>query len=184
MLPALLIIDLQDGPLDEHPELRPVADRILAHAREHAQDYGVVVATGFRNDPGSSYDRLVGDDLRHPSEVAIWEPLREVAGLVVESPTYSSLTPRVQQQLVHCGAREVHVIGIDTDQCVLATVFALFDAGYEPRVFDDLVASASGSTPHEAGLVALRRAIGEDRVHPASEATFDSDRSTNDQRSD
>ena len=164
---ALIIVDLQQGPLREHEALRGVAERILEYARRRRGDYAAIIATAFRNDPGSSYDRLVGDDLRHPAEVELVDGLEDAADLVVESPTYSSVTPRVLQQLVNCGAREVHVVGIDTDQCVLATVFALFDAGYEPRVFDDLVASASGDTPHEAGLVALRRAIGESRVHPS-----------------
>jgi nicotinamidase-related amidase len=64
----------------------------------------------------------------------------------------------------------VHVCGVDTDQCVLATVLTAFDAGLEPVVLADLCLSCAGEAPHEAGLVALRRAIGEDHVVRAEEA--------------
>ncbi|MCW2920515.1 MAG: isochorismatase [Thermoleophilia bacterium] len=161
---ALCIVDLQLDPLRGEPRLQQLARDVATFARTRRDDYALVVASRFRNERRSTYDRLVGDDLRDPDDVALHPEIEDVADAVAESATYSSLTPRVQQLLVGAGVREVHVVGIDTDQCVLATVFALFDAGYEPVVFDDLVDSASGETCHDAGLVALRRAIGEDRV--------------------
>ncbi len=136
------------------------------YATEHRLEYEVVIATAFRNEPGSTYERLTGDDLRSDEDVALHCGIREIADVTSESRTYSSLTPDVASALEGAAVREVHVAVIDTDQCVLATVFALFDAGYEPRVLEDLVDSASGADCHEAGLVALRRAIGEDRVAP------------------
>lgn len=169
---ALFLVDLQQGPLREDAALRDLADRAAAWARQHREAYAIVAASGFRNEPGSTYDRIVGHDLRTDVEVALHPPVREVADIATESSTYSSLTPDVEHAFRQAGVREVDVIGIDTDQCVLATVFALFDAGYEPRVLDDLVGSASGQTCHEAGLIALRRAIGEDRVHPSSDLRF------------
>jgi nicotinamidase-related amidase len=165
---ALLVVDVQQGPLRERPELQALATSVATFAAAHRDEYALIVASAFRNEPGSTYDRLVGDDLRREADVALDPGIASVADVVASSATYSSLTPRVHQVLVGAGVREVHVVGIDTDQCVLATVFALFDAGFEPRVFDDLVASASGDTCHEAGLVALRRAIGEDRVHAST----------------
>lgn len=166
--PALFVVDLQQGPLRTEPRLARLAEEVATFVRARRDEYSVVIASGFYNEPGSTYDRLVGgDDLRDPGDVAIAADVEQVADLVVTSATYSSLTPRAHQALVEAEVREVHVVGIDTDQCVLATVFALFDAGYEPRVLEDLVASASGATCHEAGLVALRRAIGDHRVAPA-----------------
>jgi nicotinamidase-related amidase len=165
--PALFVVDLQQGPLRSDERLEQLARDVASFATERRDQYSVVIASAFRNEPGSTYDRLIGDDLRDPEDVAMVPDIEDVADVVVESSTYSSLTPRAQQVLVDADVREVHVVGIDTDQCVLATVFALFDAGYEPRVLEDLVTSASGETCHDAGLVALRRAIGEDRVAPA-----------------
>jgi nicotinamidase-related amidase len=161
---ALLVVDVQHEPLLRVPGLQPVADAIVDHVRTHRAAYGLVVATRFRSRAGSTYHRLIADDLRDPDEVRLAPGIEEHADMVVESTTYSSLTTDVRNLLTGLAPREVHVVGLDTDQCVLATVLALFDAGFQPIVLADLCASASGARPHEAGLLVLRRAIGEDRV--------------------
>lgn len=167
---ALVLVDLQAGFVRDDPGLQDVAERAAEFARAHADDYALVAASRFRNEEGSAYWRLVGHDMVDEDEVALVPAVEELGGLVVDAPTYSSATPELVQRLQELGVVEVHVCGIDTDQCVLATVFALFDAGFEPVVFEDLVQSASGLTCHDAGIVALRRAIGDDRVRPTREA--------------
>lgn len=162
---ALIIVDVQQTLLaEQEPALRELPDRIAAHVRAREPGYERVIASRFRNLPGSSYDRLVGSDLRRDDEVQLCAPVEHVADVTIDSTTYSSATPDVINLLTGLGSREVHVAGVDTDQCVLATTLTLVDAGFEPVVLTDLCASASGSNCHEAGLLVLRRAIGEERV--------------------
>lgn len=164
---ALVLVDLQVGFVRDDFGLSTIAERAAAFAREHADDYALVAASRFRNEPGSSYWRLVRHDMVDEDEVALVPAVAALDAFVFDAPTYSSATPELVQRFRDLGVVEVHVCGIDTDQCVLATVFGLFDAGFEPVVFEDLVQSASGLTCHDAGVVALRRAIGADRVRPS-----------------
>lgn len=167
---ALVLVDLQAGFVEEDPGLRAVAERAAEHAQERGDDYVIVAASRFRNEPGSAYWRLVGHDMVDEDEVALVPAVAALDAFVVDTPTYSSATPELVQRLRDLGVVEVHVCGVDTDQCVLATVFGLFDAGFEPVVLEDLVQSASGLACHDAGIIALHRAIGEDRVRPSRQA--------------
>jgi nicotinamidase-related amidase len=160
-----MIIDMQRGMAAGAPELVELSQRVAAFVREHRHRWTMVVASRFHNEPGSTYHRLV--DARIPPieatmllpAIATIEP-----DLVLDACTYSKLTDRLMGKFRERGVTELEVVGADTDQCVLATVLAAFDAQLAPLVWSDLVCSTAGDTPHEAGLVALRRAIGEDRV--------------------
>lgn len=164
---ALVLVDLQAGFIGDDPGLRAVAQRAAAHAREHADEYVIVAASRFRNELGSAYWRLVGHDMVEEDDVALVPAVADLDAWVIDTPTYSSATPELVQRLRELRVVEVHVCGVDTDQCVLATVFGLFDAGFEPVVLEDLVQSASGLNCHDAGILALHRAIGPERVRPS-----------------
>jgi nicotinamidase-related amidase len=59
---------------------------------------------------------------------------------------------------------EVHLCGIATDNCVLASAIALFEGGYTPVVLGDACASHAGADYHDWGLKILRRLIGAAQV--------------------
>lgn len=166
---ALLVVDLQVGMADgAEAACERLAERVAEHVRRVGSHHGYLVASLFRNTPGSTYDRLVGSDMRDDAACALLAPVAQLGLDAHELPTYSSLGEELHAELRERGIERVHVVGVDTDQCVLATVFALFDAGFEPIVARDLCLSTSGDVPHEAGIVALNRAIGEPRVVPAA----------------
>lgn len=54
----------------------------------------------------------------------------------------------------------IYVTGWETDACVLATCFALFDRGYPFKVVTNCVHSKSADA-HEAALVVMKRNFGE-----------------------
>ena len=51
----------------------------------------------------------------------------------------------------------IDVIGLDTDACVLAHCFAMFDRDIRFRVIVDGVYSSGGKDMHEAGLACMKR---------------------------
>lgn len=162
---ALLLVDLQQGFLDGVEPLQDLPGRIATYVRDRCSDYELVIATRFHNAPGSLYRRLIGDDMTSEREVALVPEIAELEDLhVVDKTTYSSITDEVLELLRAHDVDELHVAGVDTDECVLASVLAAFDHGIAPLVLEDLCGSCAGIDPHRSGLVALRRAIGEDRV--------------------
>ena len=165
---ALLVVDMQEGFANGVEPARVLAGRIAEFIDAVGDGYALVTASRFRNEPGSLYDRIVADDMHDPSQVELLAPIRGRIQHVVDSCTYSSLTTELRDQFASREIRRVHVCGIDSDQCVLATVLAAFDHGIEPMVLADLCLSTSGDECHAAGLLALRRAIGEQRVVASS----------------
>lgn len=162
---AMVIVHMQDGFAREDPAMHELAERIATWVHDHRGELDLLVTPCFRNRVGSSYHRLVGDDMFDDADVALLPAIEALdADVRDEAHTYSAATPRILELLREQGVRRVVVAGVDTDQCVLATVFALFDAGFEPVILQDLCHATSGRTPHDAGLVALRRAVGEERV--------------------
>jgi nicotinamidase-related amidase len=160
-----MIVDLQRGMAEGNPELVELATRTATFVREHRERWQLVVASRFLNQPGSMYQQLVEPQIPAVEATELLPAIEAIdVDLVIDKCTYSSITDELLDQLHACGVTELEVVGADTDQCVLATVLAAFDAQLAPVVWSDLVWSTAGSTPHEAGLVALRRAIGEDRV--------------------
>ncbi|MCW2955754.1 MAG: nicotinamidase-like amidase [Thermoleophilia bacterium] len=163
---ALLIVHMQRGFAAEAPEVEALALRIARHVRERADRYALITAARFVARPDGPYARFIeAGSMQTATEQELLPAIAELPGLVTsDADAYSAVTPELLARLRAAGVEQVHVAGIDTDQCVLATVFALFDAGLEPIALANLCLSTSGETPHEAGLVALRRALNEERV--------------------
>ncbi|MCW2949495.1 MAG: isochorismatase hydrolase [Thermoleophilia bacterium] len=167
---ALVIVDMQEGFARETPALYELADHIAAHVDTQRERYAFVAASQFRGAASTSYQRLVGDDMQADEDVALIEAIASRADFAYERVTYGKFAGPLAKRLADAGVDVLHVCGADTDQCVLATVFEAFDAGLTPVVLEDLCYSCSGRDPQEAGLIALRRAIGEPRVVAASAA--------------
>lgn len=87
-------------------------------------------------------------------------------GEVVPSVTLGSWHATVQNMIVRNGMgdtwreidkiEEVHIIGLDTNDCVLATAYEAFDMGFFTYVIEECVQSSSGNDIHEKGLALLR----------------------------
>ena len=78
-----------------------------------------------------------------------------------DKSTYTCLTDDVLALLQDSAVGEVHVCGFATDNCVLKTAVDVFEAGIIPTVLAAACASHGGIEAHEAGLMLLKRFIGE-----------------------
>ncbi len=52
--------------------------------------------------------------------------------------------------------KEVHIIGLDTNDCVLATAYEAFDLGFFTYVIEECTQSSSGNELHLKGIDLLR----------------------------
>ena len=64
--------------------------------------------------------------------------------------------PSVERVLRYEGIEEVHIIGLDTNDCVLATAYEAFDLGYFTYVIEECTQSSSGNTLHRKAIDLLR----------------------------
>lgn len=156
---CLIVVDVQKGFVNDWTAAVP--------ARVAALQYGfdVVIATRFVNPPGSPFRRLMDWPRFAPgsaeSELA-WTPRPDAT--VLDKTVYGALDDRLRALLAAADAATVHVAGIATDNCVLKTAVDLFEGGWRPVVLADYCASHGGPECHAAGLLLLRRFVGERQV--------------------
>lgn len=159
MAAALIIIDVQKGFIGA------TTAHVPARVEALQGNYATVVATRFVNPEGSAHRRLIGWRRFAPgsadTELA-FAPAAQVR--VVDKVTYSCLTAEVRGILAASGADEVHLAGIATDNCVLASAIAAFEAGLTPVVLAEACGSHGGADYHDWGLRILRRLIGAAQV--------------------
>ncbi|MEO8518819.1 MAG: isochorismatase family protein [Dermatophilaceae bacterium] len=182
---ALILVDLQND-FCEGGSLAvaggtEVARRISEYVREHAEEYGAIVATAdWHDDPGAHFAEhpdyvdswpahcRIGTDgaLFHPAAEPAFEHVRAIfrkgrheaaysgfEGFTTEGDSRVALAEWLRDRAVE----QVDIVGIATDHCVRATALDAADEGFETRVLLDLTAGVARLTT-DAALVALRAA--------------------------
>ena len=152
---ALLIIDVQRGFINQHTRAIP------ALVEKEQENYDLVWATRLEYSAGSPFltiRKLSGfGNVDKPTELAF--NIRADAKTILKNG-YSAVSKEFLEELNGQNVTMVDLVGVDTDQCVLATALALFDANVTPKIIVDRCASTGGTNAHKAGLAILRRALG------------------------
>jgi nicotinamidase-related amidase len=169
---VLLIVDVQNGFITADTE--HVVAAIAQLAGKWQIEGGRVVFTRYFNYSGSEFERLINwrklyeaPDTDLAEELKPYSEVHEAA--VVDKQGYSALTDKFLRQVHRHGWTDIVVCGIDTELCVLTTVFDAFDVGLTPWVVTDLSASTGGAPAHEAGLLVMARGIGEHHLVTADQ---------------
>lgn len=156
---ALLIIDVQRGFINEYTKEIPSLieqeqakyDFVWAAKLEYVEDSPFIKIRKH-----SGFSRI-----ENPEELA-FTPHSNTKTIIKHG--YSSATKELIDELVTNNIKQIDLMGVDTDQCVLATALALFDIGITPRVIIDRCASTGGPDAHDAGLAVMRRALGDHNI--------------------
>jgi nicotinamidase-related amidase len=155
----LLVVDLQHGFLNEFTRHLPErVARLIDQGR-----YEPLLFTRFINVPESAYHRLLDwHACEGPPDTSLAPELAGYSerGRVFDKHGLAGLPAELRTHVQELGATRVHVVGIDTDMCVLKCAMDLFDLGVEPIVWIDCCASTAGLQAHLAGLAILGRNIG------------------------
>ncbi|MHB8408352.1 MAG: hypothetical protein ACYDHY_09740 [Acidiferrobacterales bacterium] len=122
-----MVVDLQSG-------FDPPAALVAAIAAEATQ-YAAVAMTRFHNLPDSLYRSVLGYD-RDGGDLAL-----SVPGSIILDKTGYGLNARHIELLRMFDCDEWHLCGVETDACVLACAFSLWDAKLSPRIRGDLCSS-------------------------------------------
>lgn len=150
---GLLVVDLQEG---FYPP-RYLVKRI----QEAARIFDAVVQTRFKNGPSSLYRRALQ-----------WEGDGGALVKVVETPVVLDkagygLSSEHIDALKALGCDQWHLCGLETDACVLACAFSLWDAEIRPRIELDLCTSPL----HNEALPIIRRQFGREGSSAHKKAT-------------
>lgn len=160
---ALVIVDVQRGFTREGGDHLVAA--IAAYVDAHRDRYALVIATRFRNQRGSRYEtQRDWTGMTEAADVALLPAIEARADHALDKTGLAPDRDALCALLVAHGIERVHLCGLDTDQCVLATALQAWDADVVPTVLADLCASSGGEELHDAARAILRRSIGDRNV--------------------
>jgi len=156
---ALLIIDVQRGYINKYTEKIPK----LAEQKQLEYDLVWIARLEYgKNSPLITIRSKNGmKDIKNPEDLA-FTPIP--GSNIIVKHGYSAATPELLNALQKHNITQIDLMGVDTDQCVLATSLALFDLEITPRVLADYCASTRGEQMHEAGLMVMRHALGKQNI--------------------
>lgn len=146
---VLLIIDVQKQFLNGNT--RRVVEFLQKLLRE--EKFDCVIQSCWQNSPGSRYETELG--YREGRDA---RPLLHCPGETVLLRANYSATNYELLDLLRSGD-EIFVAGLETDACVLATLFALWDRGFCFRVFRE-GAGTKREELQEPALALIRRQFG------------------------
>ena len=151
---ALLVIDVQHGFMKNGTET--LVPRISELVRKWPVED--LFYLKYRNYPSSFFTKnldwaacTTGDDINIVPEVF-------VQGAKVFDHYGYSPPPELLGILKDYGA--IHICGVDTDACVMAAVFSLWDAEIKPVVLEEYCGSSGGEHFHRAALGLMLRQFG------------------------
>ncbi|MGK9452869.1 cysteine hydrolase family protein [Acidithiobacillus caldus] len=142
MSPGLIIIDLQQG---FSPSVALI-DAIAATAPR----YHVVAMTRFVNRPDSLYRSVLGWNI-DPGDLIF-----QFDNALILDKTGYGLSAENLDRLRETGCTEWHLCGLETDACILACAFSLWDAGLRPKTLPSLCSSPL----HKEGMAIAERQFG------------------------
>jgi nicotinamidase-related amidase len=152
---ALIIVDIQpDFITEENKWVLPNTERLLKES-----SYGAYVEVNFSAPAGSLWDKQLHWTFDKQDTVqSIRNLIPHDNYLYVEKETKSAFKGNrdVLAFLKEKNIEEVHVIGLDTNDCVFATVNEAFDLGFFSYVIERCTASSQSEEIRQAALTILR----------------------------
>lgn len=162
----LIIVDVQNG-FARHEQTKDMSEKIMGLLEQRLFDH--VIATKFLNFDNSIYEQLFNwKRLKTDDDTELCGNLGQYADAVFEKTVYTCVNPHFLQRLCQLNdgkyPKQVFVCGIDTDCCVLKVATDLFENNIRPIVLTDYCASNGGTESHNAGILCLKRLIGEKQL--------------------
>lgn len=153
---ALLIIDLQKG-------FRP-SPKLVDGILKRATNYPTIVATQFVNG-NNLYRSVLRYRKRTKQEIHLVQIPEKTK--VFKKKGYG-LPPGLVAYLKRKNITQVDVAGLETDACVLAAMFSLWDAGIRPRLLEALTSTPDAKLKKAARVIVERNFGSLNTRHPMS----------------
>lgn len=162
----LILVDMQNG-FTRHDQTKQLVERIASLL--HLRVFDHVITTRFMNYDHSIYEKLFAwHGVKTQEEQKLCRDFDQYSDFVVEKTVYSCVNPHFLQRLCQLNdgvyPQKVYVAGVDTDCCVLKIATDLFEHNICPIVLSHYCASNGGIASHEAGILCMKRLIGEKQI--------------------
>lgn len=147
----LLVIDLQKEFYKDKKE-----DKILSFIKNNYSKFDKVIATVFINTEDSNFVKALDyKDCKHSNIESIefdgnYIILKKTYGLDIKELTSRGITKN----------DTIYVVGCDSDACIMATCFTLFDNEYDFRILSNYIYTTSSDFSNEDVLKILKRNFG------------------------
>ncbi len=159
---ALFVIDVQEFFANRETKL--IAKKINNYIKKNKNKYSFIIFAVFKNDSNSPLARnFKWKKCTKEEEIKLLPELISDIDLfdITYKNTYSLLkVSEIKKKLKRKDIKKVDLCGFDTDCCILATAFDLFDLGFEVAVLKDFCFSTSGRKLHEPSLEIIKRNCG------------------------
>lgn len=159
---ALIIVDMQNGFMNEYT--KDLGTKIIELLDEFD---GLKVALQFRNEDDSQFERkLHYNGMKRDDEIDLIDGIKDRVHFVKARNrcSYSGFEVWMSLLLKTREVKEVFIAGVDTDACVLATAFNLFDAEYDIKLLVDYCGSSGGQLYHDYAIELMKRNFGEGSI--------------------
>ena len=161
----LIVVDMQEGFLRD-AQTKQLKNRVVELFEKNIFD--VVIATRFLNEKDSIYEKLFDWKQLEQEERLISKDIMEHVDYVADKYIYNCVNASFIQRLCQLNEgvypEKIFVVGVDTDCCVLTIATSLYENNIRPVVLTQYVGSTGGNKSHEAGLLCMKRLIGEKQL--------------------
>lgn len=162
MKKALIIIDVQKYFLNK--ETQGVVNEIRNYLANKSSEYDKIYFTIFKNNPSAPLWKISRwHDCTNSPDTDICDELKQFAtdeNLFYKNIFSAFKVSEIQKEVNGNDIKEIHLCGFDTDCCVLATAYDLFDSGLKPVILEDLTYSTSKENFHNSAIKMIKRNIG------------------------
>jgi nicotinamidase-related amidase len=163
---ALIVIDAQKYFLNERTgsTVRKVVKRIRKYVIENQKDFPLIFFTIFKNDQNSPVWKISDwKEMAKSPDTDICDELKEFVtkdNLIYKNILSAVKINKIKQALIKNNISEVYLCGFDTDCCVLATAYDLYDQGIKPVILENLCWSTAKDNLHKPTLKIINSNIG------------------------
>lgn len=163
---VLVVVDMQNGFV--RPPSQHVVPVVVSLVGRWQAAGGATIFTRFINYPGSPYERLIGwSRVAEAPETDLVDDLLPYAAratATIDKPGYTLFTDHGTQVIADGGWTNLLFCGLTTESCVCKSAVDAFERDLTPWVVTDACGSHGGAEPHRAGLLVLRRFIGQNQL--------------------
>ncbi len=140
---ALFVIDVQQGFVtEENAYVIPAIKKVIQEG-----EYLLFIEATFYTDKGSVWGKQMEWTFPYEPtvpEVKVLLPKEKTISIKKSTKSVFLAAPEIVERLKDEGIEEVHVVGFDANDCVLASAHASFDLGFVTYVIEEAVGSSNG----------------------------------------
>ena len=154
MQKALIVVDVQEGFLtDRNRWIVPNIQKVIKDG-----EYSLFIEAVFHAEPGSLWDKQVHWTFPLSPTIPEVKELLPANTIMVTKTTKSAFKGDVDlvRLLKSKNIEEIHIVGVDTNDCVFATAQESFDLGFFTYVLEECTESSESGEMREHALQILR----------------------------